>query len=246
VTMRGSALWVLLIGVGVAAFSSPLRAQEVPDVPPEVERYFGDEMRARVIQARAYEKTRHHGLTLAAGIIPNDDLFVNLPLGMRYDYFFTETIGVEVRGAWVFRAKSRLFKKFPTAADQRKVLPKYEELVWNGGAQFLWIPIYGKFALLGTGLTHIEAGLLAGVGAIGTRGHLLVETGPTTIREDTSSSVKVCGDVGLLLNIYLSRFFALRFEYVQFFYKSGGDNLFLPAEVSIGATWFIIPLDVAL
>lgn len=234
--------WSGLLALGLCASAL---AQEVPEVPPEVERYFGEEMRARVIQARAYEKARHHALSLTGGVVPDDDLFVNFPLGGRYDYFFTETLGVEARGEWVARAKSRLFKKFDVAS-QYNVLPRTEEIVWNAGAQFLWIPIYGKFALLGTGLTHLEVGLQAGLGAMGVKGHELVQVTATSFREDTSSSVKVYGDVGLLLHVYLSRFFALRFDYVQFFYKSGGDNLFLPGEVTLGLTWFIIPLDVAL
>ncbi len=246
--MRRTAIWtghvgVLAVVLGGLGRTAP--AQEVPEVPPEVERYFGEEMRARVIQARAYEKARHHALSLTGGVVPDDDLFANFPLGVRYDYFFTETLGVEARGEWVARAKSRLFKKFDVAS-QYNVMPRYEEIVWNAGAQFLWFPIYGKFALLGTGLTHLEVGLEAGLGAMGVRGHDLVQVSATAFREDTSSSVKVYGDVGLILHVFLSRFFALRFEYVQFFYKSGGDNLFLPGEVALGLTWFILPLDVAL
>lgn len=246
--MRKIALWTSYVGVMAIVFglrASLAHAREVPEVPPEVERYFGEEMRARVIQARAYEKARHHALSLTGGVIPDDDLFVNFPLGGRYDYFFTETLGIEVRGEWVVRAKSRLFKRFDSAS-QYNVMPRYEEIVWNAGTQVLWFPIYGKFALLGTGLTHLELGLGAGVGAMGVKGHELVKVGPTAFREDTSSSVKVYGDVGVILQVYLSRLFALRFEYVQFFYKSGGDNLFLPGEVTMGLTWFIIPLDVAL
>ncbi len=235
----------LILVFAALGLADVVSAQELPEVPPEVERYFGEEMRARVIQARAYEKSRHHALSLTAGVIPDDDLFVNLPLGVRYDYFVTETLGIEARGEWVARAKSRLFKKFDVAT-QYNVMPRYEELVWNAGAQFLWIPIYGKFALLGTGLTHLEAGIQAGLGAMGVKGHRIVQVGPTAYREDTSSSVKVYGDIGVILQVYLSRFFALRLEYVQFFYKSGGDNLFLPGEVTLGLSWFIIPLDVAL
>lgn len=234
--------WLSVLFAGLCAVG---RAQEVPEVPPEVERYFGEEMRARVIQARAFEKARHHALTLAAGGILNDDLFVNLPLGARYNYFFTETLGLEVRGEWIFRARSRLFKKFDSAS-QYKVLPTYEELLWNAGAQFLWFPIYGKFALLGTGLTHLEVGLQAGLGAMGVRGHRLMKVSETVFPEDVSSTVKVYGDVGVILQVYLSRFLAMRLDYVQFFYKSGGDNLFLPGEIVVGLTWFIIPLDVAL
>lgn len=238
--MRGAAAISVIVLV-----SLPLRAQDVPDVPPEVERYFSDETRARVIQARLYEKARHHALTFSAGYIPDDDFFVDVPLGIRYDYFFTETIGVEARGEWVFRGKSRLFNKFDLAS-LHSVTPEYEEVVWNSGLQFLWFPIYGKIALLGTGLTHLEAFVMGGLGAVGVKGHRVVKIGPQAYRQDETSAARVYGDLGVGLQVYLSRYFALRIEYVQFFYRSSGDNIFLPGEVAVGLTWFIVPLGVSL
>lgn len=240
--VKGFQVWACLFPF---FWPSVLYSQDLPE-NPEIERFFGDELRARVIQARVYEKARHYSLSATLGVIPNDDLFIPFPFSARFDYFFTETLGVGLRGSYVVRAKSRLFKKFPTLNDLGRVMARYEELVYDASVQLEWVPIYGKFALLGTGITHIEAGLQAGIGALGVKRHRVRNVGTTSVYEEVSSGVKVFGNAGLVLHLYLSRIFALRFEYLQFFYKSSGDNVFLPAELSIGLTWFIVPLGVGM
>jgi outer membrane beta-barrel protein len=216
------------------AASAPAHAdeseQETQVLDERLKKYWGTEMRnVQVLQKRTYRKETRWEFELMSGIIPNDEFTAYIPLGGRLDYFFAEDFGAELWGSYLLRVPSDLKDFLEQNFNQSLLVELPQQLQWLGGANFLWSPIHGKIGFLTSKLTHFDAHLAFGVGAVGTT---------VTKLQRNESKVDVAGNVGLGLRFFLSESTALRFDYRQFFYAADGGGLSHPAELTLGVSFF--------
>jgi outer membrane beta-barrel protein len=195
-----------------------------------LDRIWDDDKRVKVIQERIFEKVRKHEITIFSGVIPDDDYYLYFPCGMKYNYFFTETIGAEIFGAYLFNRDSGIRKAL---GKDKELHNKSQMLEWYSGLNFLWIPVHGKLSLLGSSLAHFDIGLNTGFGIL--RSSTLAEALPGM--EKTKYDL-FC-DAGLNTFLYLSQLFALRFDIRTFFYNAYGGNIEIPIELTLGFSIFL-------
>lgn len=217
---------ILLFGFDGNAQTPKGAKEEIPVLTP-----WDESKWTKVIQDRQYEKSSKHIFSLYGGVIPNDDLFWVIPIGGRYGYFFTETIAVEVSGAYQFSFGNNM--KSALEPDTWRYFNPYMALKWYANVGGLWYPIYGKMALLGSNLGHFDIGIKASIGAIGAK--------MTKFEKDYIKHKWVtdfAGQFGFDAITYLSRYIGLRTTLTIFMFDSEGKNLFLPVELSFGLTFF--------
>ena len=218
----------LLVLVPQTAFADeePL---DTTAVDQALDLYWAQNREIESIQRRLYSKDSRHEFTLFIGIIPNDEFFTYMPIGARYDYFFTEDIAAELWGDYIFSFDSNLknFLEHNFRASMLTDIP--QSLQWMAGVDAVWSPIHGKFAIFGTKLAHFDVHIAVGAGALGTVVRKLDKEEP---------KVDIAGNIGLGFRIFLLDFMALRFDYRQFFYAAETGGVAKPAEFSLGLSFF--------
>lgn len=232
-----------LLGLGLAvlmALPNAAMAQETDEPPPPLSRqfdlYWAKKRDVRNIHKRLFLKEGRHEFAIFGGVIPNDDFFAYFPIGLRYDYYFSEDLAIEVSGSYLIKKNSDLedFLEQEIFSGIEVELPQYLE--WQAGAGVLWTPLHGKVAIFDTKLGHFDFGFMLGVMALGTRVQAEGET-------EALPRVDVGGTVGATVRFYLLEFLALRVDYRHYFYaaRDADDNargLSFPAEISFGVSFF--------
>ncbi len=229
--------WLLLaISMAVVLGAGPaLAAEPADDVPQDTSalderliEYWGTELREiETLQKRLFRKEDRHEFGIYFGVIPNDEFYSYYPLGLRWDYFFAEDFGVEVGGSYLIRVESELESFLEDNFNESLLVDIPQSLQWLASANFLWSPVHGKIGMFSDKLTHFDAHLAFGVGAIG-----------TTVRQlgEEVSKVDISGNVGLGLRFYLTEDIAMRFDYRQYFYPAdpeSGGGLAHPVELTL-------------
>jgi outer membrane beta-barrel protein len=210
-------------------------AEERAPLDRELDKVWGKERDVKVIQKRLFQKDGRHEFGLQFGLAPNDDFWNYYPVGLRYDYYFLESLGFEISGAYVF-AQSTKLKSFILdnfGGIQSAGIPQSVE--WYAGGNVYWAPIHGKVALFSWKLTSFDIGLIVGVGAIGTK----VYGGGETKRK-----VSVMGNLGLGFHFFLNDFLAIRADYRHYLFpaddsgysNAGGARQM--AEITLGFSIF--------
>jgi outer membrane beta-barrel protein len=214
-------------------------AQEdaVDPLEEDFDMYWANNRDVTNIHKRLFLKDGRHEFTIFGGVIPNDDFFTYYPVGLRYDFYFSEDFAIEVSGAYFIKQDSDLasFLQNDIAQGSLEVdLPQFLE--WQAGAGVLWTPIHGKVGAFGTRLGHFDFGIALGVMVLGTQHRLEGEA-------DYKSRPDVGGNVGATARVYLTDFLALRVDYRHYFYaaRDAQDNsrgVSFPAEISLGVSFF--------
>lgn len=230
--LTGLAL-ALLMAVPVAHADDP-----PPPLDEQFDLYWASRREVRNIHKRLFLKDGRHEFTISGGVIPNDDFFVYFPVGLRYDYYFSEDLALEISGSYMPKMNSDLEdfleKEFIDKIQLEVDLPQFLE--WQAGAGVLWTPLHGKVAIFDTKLGHFDFGFELGVMAIGTR---VQKEGA----DEAKPRVDVGGNVGATVRFYLLDFLALRLDYRHYFYaaRDADDNnrgLSFPAEISLGISFW--------
>ena len=89
----------------------------LPDVGPPIREmtpaglkrhdlYWADKRKVDAIQKRDFLKDGRHEFTLHTGVIPNDEFYTYVAMGLRYSYFFAEDIGMEIWGTYEHALKT--------------------------------------------------------------------------------------------------------------------------------------------
>jgi outer membrane beta-barrel protein len=132
----------------------------------------------RVVQRRPFLRRHRVEVSPMLGSNVNDPLIQSFVAGGTLNYHITEVMAVGIFGAYSLGSESNLFDK---VINDYELFPEVAQVLWYGGVQFQYVPVYGKFALfnsfivpwdiyavLGAGYTKTElAGhptLAAGVG----------------------------------------------------------------------------------
>jgi outer membrane beta-barrel protein len=191
--------------------------------------FWGQNREVESIQRRLFNKVSRHEVTLFTGVIPNDEFYTYMPIGLRYDYFFTEDLAVELWGEYLFTFDSSLKDFLEENFRQTLLVDIPQSLIFMAGVNAVWSPIHGKFAIFTTKLAHFDMHITVGAGAVG-----------TTVRklDKEELSVNVAGNVGLGFRIYALDWLSVRFDYRQYFYAAEVGGVAKPAEFTMGVSFF--------
>lgn len=234
--------WMIIgmLAVGVLAGGAlPAAAQtgaaELPTLDEELDAFWAERRRVRVVQRRLFEKDGRFYTSLSLGIVPNDPYVTYFPIGLRLGYYLNEDIGFELAGTWngnTLRSVSSLGDEFQAAGE--RLIPR-DQQQWRANAVVAWSPVYGKFSFLGRKLAHFDWNFVAGFG-------VMQGEGPPD--EDqlrvVESSIFPEAVLGSGIHYWLNQRWALRADYRQMIFQksSAAGGVALPSEFSIGASVF--------
>ncbi len=212
----------------------PLAASAEDPLEHEFDLYWGEQRDITNIHKRLFQKDGRHEISIFGGVIPNDDFFVYYPVGLKYDYYFSEDFALEVSGAYLIGVNSELedFIETTLAPGSYEVnLP--QALEWKAGAGVMWTPVYGKFGAFATKLAHFDFGIALGIDVLGTK---VAKTGATVTEQ---SRIDVGGNVGATVRFFVWDFIAIRLDYRHTFYngrnaEDESRGLSHAAEITLG------------
>jgi outer membrane beta-barrel protein len=156
------------------------------------------------VQDRAFRMNSE--LMLAIGVVPLDAFYKGLSGEVSYTYHFSDSIAWQI-GRFLYSynistgLQNQLVRDFgvnPTAFTQTN---------WIAGSDFMWTPIYGKFAWLNSSVAHFEIYTLLGLSVVNQRVSSDIAAG-------TTSTTFVPGiNFGIGWRFYISKGVSLRFEW---------------------------------
>ena len=229
----------------ITLLSTGAFAQDSGLMDKYLDKYWGKKRDVKVIQKRLFQKDGRHEINIFGGTIPNDEFQLYFPFGLRYDYFFSEDLGIEVFGEYIVPTESDLAAFLADPDDGFGIAIKThlpQKLVWTAGLEGLWSPIHGKIGMFTSKLFHFDVHLALGVGAIGTDVRTR-DIGKLAAGEASRKhKVDVAANIGLGARLYFLDWLAMRIEYRHFFYAAdpeGGGGLSYPAELTLGASFFL-------
>lgn len=228
-------------------------------VPPGSRLDWAARREIRVIQKRAMLKEGRHGISIFTGVVPNDDFFTYVALGLGYRYYFSEDFALHIRGTYTPPVKTGLQPLLEKSrADEPPglglIVRLPQTLLGYGLAGVDWNLLHGKLGFFSTRLIEFDFALNFGVGMVLTQ---IIDQGKE------SQPVNVfdpAGNVGATLQIYLSDRFALGLDYTQLFYPKlrdifaqvppgqssahpGAGGVSHPLAATVTLTWFTAGLD---
>jgi len=186
----------------------------------------------KVIEPRLFRKDTRHEFTLFIGVVPNDDFFVYLPVGLRWNYFFAEDFSVEVWGLYDANIASGLRDFLQEKTNDALLVEIPQTLVTMAGVDVTWSPFHGKIAMIGEHMATFDFHIAFGAGFIGTE---VVD--PST--KLTEFRADVSGNLGLGVRMHLTDMLSLRLDYRQYFYPAAseaGGGLAYPMEITLGVS----------
>ncbi len=252
------------------AEAKPAKADAVPDVGASVESAYGisddsvppgsrldwaARREIRVIQKRAILKEGRHGLSLSLGVVPNDDFFAYVAMGLGYQYYFSEDFALRIRANYTqpqqTSLQSSLTASRPEGPGLEVRLP--QTLLGYALAGLDWNLMHGKFGFFTTRLIEFDLSLNFGVGAVMTK---IVDQGKENAPVYAPDPA---GNVGATLQLYLSDRLALGIDYTQLFYPKlkdlfnvanlqpaghpGAGGVSHPLAATVTLTWFTAGLQ---
>jgi len=236
------AVVALLVGSSLLCVAFGALAQESGVMDKYLDKYWGEKRKVKVIQKRLFQKDGRHELGIFGGTIPNDEFMMYYPVGARYNYFFSEDLGIELFGSYMIGSESELSDFLADKQDGfgiqiKTFLP--QKLEWTAGLEGLWSPVHGKVGLFTSKLFHFDFHLAVGVGAMATE----VRTRDIGILEAGEASRKkkydVAANLGTGVRMYFTDWIALRIEYRHYFYAAEQGGVSKPAELTLGAAFFL-------
>lgn len=207
--------------------------QEEAQRPDPSDPLYWAEMRdVFTVQKRPFIKEGKFSATVYAGIIPNNIFEQYFPLGMRFNYFILENIGLELSGSYSLKSESGLGDTVtdPQGIGAQDFLIGDTQRI-HSSLSVLWSPFYGKTSFYNSALNYFDIYVAAGAGVV------VTETQPD-FNTPTTSDTNVKGVLGAGLAYYFGQHVALRLDYRQFLYNTQTGGLTKASEVSLGGSLF--------
>lgn len=198
-------------------------------VEGDLKLYWGGRRFLKPVVTRRYMKADRIEAALFGGFVPNDAFLNYIPVGLRLDYHFTESLAVEVAGSYMIQSDTEL-KTFLEDNGQR-LDSKVDHQVWRANAAVSWSPFYGKLALLQRKLSHFDINLLAGGGVVGTAAPDMNNGG------EEGGGIKPEGMLGAGFRFFMTRSVAVRLDYRQYIFPKSDQGVALPSEFTLGVSW---------
>ena len=157
-----------------------------------------------------------HELVLSLGTLPMDAFAKGFTLQGSYSYHFSQLIGWEIIGGmWSFNFGTGLKEELKDRFDVQPT--EVGELKWIINSNFIFKPLYGKFALTNDKLFTGEMFFVAGYALGG-----------------FTAAFPSGFDVGLALRMYLGRYFSIRLDVREYFFLPGFSSIDDQLFVSLG------------
>ena len=144
-------------------------------------------------------------IDLGGGVLPLDPFTKGLYAYAAYGFHFTDWFGWQVRGGYVYSARTDL--RMQLERDFGQPPTAFEQIQFFAGSDAVWTPFYGKVSVVNRFVIHGEFFLLAG-GTVFRFSH------------DAGLGLRPAVNLGGGLRIFLSRYFSVRFDV--------GDNIVIP------------------
>jgi outer membrane beta-barrel protein len=203
-------------------------AEEKLPMDRELDKIWGLDKSMEVVKEDPFLKEGMHEIALQSGLVPNDSYYSFFPLALRYSYFFTESLGIELNGQYLIGIDSDLKNFLDDMEFFRTRDP--EKLVWSGGADFIFMPFRGKLSIMSAKLFHFDVGFFLGGGGLGLS---VVENGNKT------SKTTGYGEFGLGMRMYMNKNFSLRLDYRNMLYPRNEGGIGMPVFLTVGAGYII-------
>lgn len=201
-------------------------------VDGDLDLYWGAKRDVSVVQKRLFTKDGRYEFTLFGGVIPNDPFLTYIPVGGRFNYYFLESISLEVAGSWTGLQSDSELAAF--LKNERQINAQVDLLdiqQWRANAGVVWSPFYGKLALLQRKLGHFDMSLMGGFGALGVQS-------PKADRTGFENNIKPEGVLGAGMRFFLSDRFSLRVDFRQGIFQKIGGGVSTPSEITLGVSVF--------
>ena len=147
----------------------------------------------------------------------NDQFVAHPAIGLAANFYITNVIGVGVNGNFYFNSPSDFNFQTTRAARIGQSITEYQ---WNANANFLYVPVYGKFAGFSDFIFHYDLFVIGGVGAISTRPIPVVDPDNRTF----DWKPKVSFNVGAGLRIFFNRWFGFTAELRDYMFFDELEN----------------------
>jgi outer membrane beta-barrel protein len=197
-----------------ACKSIDLKKAAARDLNPEI--YAVQQIYA--LRQMRFEIAPYAGLTL-------NDQFVSHPaVGLATNFYITNVIGVGLNGNYYFNNPSDFNLQTSRAARIGQSITEYQ---WNANANFLYVPVYGKFAGFSDFIFHYDIYVVGGVGAISTRPIAVVDPDNRTF----DWKPKVAFNLGIGLRIFFNRWFAVNAELRDYIFPDELENQQIPSGI---------------
>lgn len=196
--------------------------------------YWGKKRDLSVVQKRLFTKDGRLEFTVFGGLIPNDPFLTYFPVGGRINYYFVESLSVEVAGAYTgsgVQSETDLKGFLKNNTNIQANTDLLDQQIWRANTMVVWSPFYGKMALLDDYLSHFDINLAAGLGVVQTES-------PTPERDGFETELKPEGALGAGFRFFLTDWFALRLDYRQGIFQKVGGGVSTPSELTLGLSFF--------
>lgn len=212
--------------------SANAEAEEGEELDPDDPLYWAKTRDVFTVQKRPFIKEGRFSASIYAGIIPNNIFEQYFPLGVRFNYFVLENIGLELSGSYSLKNDSGLSDTVtdPQGIGAQDILIGDTQRI-HSSLTVLWSPFYGKTTFYESALNYFDIYLAAGAGVV------VTETQPD-FNEDTVSDTNVKGVLGAGMAYYFGQSVALRLDYRQFLYNTQTGGLTKASEVTLGGSLF--------
>jgi outer membrane beta-barrel protein len=188
-----------------------------------LELYWRTEQEFDTLVERMYPEDGRHEFTLSLGVVPNDEFYTHMALGLRWDLHVNDFVSLGLSGSATPRFASKL-RSFLQANDLEKLLGTPPAvMLFTAAAQVTWVPFHGKLGVLTAKVAHFDFFLTGGLGIVGTQAR---------VDGEDKIAVEFAGHLGAGLKFWLVDFITLGFGYRQFFHTAP-DAVGLPAEFGL-------------
>lgn len=235
--------FVVLV-VGIPAF-----AQET-NLDSNLDKIWGKERELNVIEKKQFLPDYRHEVGIFLGVIPNDPFHVFVPIGIRYEYHFMESLSFEAAGCYAPSASTQLLNDIVrdtgSAIKRGELL---ERMNWYVDFNIKWAPFHGKFQVMNKRITSFDAGFLVGVGVIGSK---VYKQGVLETRWSYDGAIpfNIMANLGAFIKFWVTDYLAVGIDYRHYIYpkapgfdaqnKSKGEwtnGVSSLAEISFGLTY---------
>jgi outer membrane beta-barrel protein len=204
-------------------------------VEKDLDLYWGGKRDVAVVQKRLFPKDGRYEFTLFSGVIPNDPFLTYIPVGGRFNYYFVESISVELAGSFTggpLQLESELTTFLKNQRNIRANVDLLDIQLWRAGGTVVWSPFYGKLALLQRKLSHFDINLQGGFGV------LQAESPPPNGIGEPEKEIKPEGIVGAGFRFFLTDNITLRMDFRQYIFKKVNGGVATPSELTLGVSFF--------
>lgn len=178
----------------------PVVEPKTPREPILGEKEIVQEDRVKAIQRKLYLKTHRFEFAPSVFTTVNDPFYYRVGIAGRLSYFFADSVGFGVRGAYY---QTLATDSVSTAKRTFYSQITYSQPQWSALGDFEWSPLYGKATIFNS-IIHFDGYVITGLGAMKT------ETSFTT-----GHGLSPAGDLGIGLRFAFLDFLALNLSFID-------------------------------